>query len=77
MAKSKPKYTTLTQLHAAFQSGELDREVYYLVLDKSGNDITLQSRDDPDKDCSTIFNHEYGTPLVELFSLLGIDAEWC
>jgi hypothetical protein len=35
MPMSKPKYSTITELAAAFKSGELD-STYHLVIDKGG-----------------------------------------
>lgn len=43
----KPKYTTITELAAAFKSGELD-STYHLVIDKGGCSLSLR-QDGPEE----------------------------
>jgi hypothetical protein len=81
-AKTKPKYTTLTELAAAFKSGELDSS-YTIVIDKGGCSLHLR-QDGPEETelersdhCQSLFNREYSDPLEELLGLAGIPAEWC
>lgn len=78
----KPKYTTITELAAAFKSGELDSS-YHLVIDKGGCSLMLR-QDGPVKGeneryehCQKLFKRAYEYPLEELFELIGIPAEWC
>lgn len=86
----KPKYTTITELAAAFKSGELDSS-YHLVIDKGGCSLSLRQDGPPMEDCEEaeeaesrrydhcqqLFKREYACPLEELFELIGIRAEWC
>ena len=80
------KYTTLTELAAAFQSGELDRRDYFLMLDKGGNSMSLRrytcglSNEEIDasiEECDKIFKRAYDCPVEELCKLAGINSEWC
>jgi hypothetical protein len=85
-----PKYTTLTELSAAFKSGELDSS-YHLVIDKGGCSLRLRQDGPPMEEsedeeeaasqryeaCQRLFKREYECPLEELFELAGIPAEWC
>lgn len=76
------KYTTLTELSAAFKSGELDN-TYRLIIDKSGFDLTLtqdgpeETEDERYERCHQLFEREYGEPVTELLGLAGIPSEWC
>lgn len=77
----KPKYTTITELAAAFKSGELD-STYHLVIDKGGCSLSLR-QDGPEEGeneryehCRQLFKRAYGCPLEELFELVGIPSEY-
>lgn len=80
--QTMPKYTTLTELSAAFKSGELDPS-YHLVIDKGGCSLRLRQDGPPEAEsqryehCKQLFLREYDCPLEELFELAGIPAEWC
>lgn len=85
-----PKYTTIKELSDAFKSGELDSS-YSIIMDKGGNSLRLRQTgpampDGPEAEeaesqryehCKQLFKWEYGSPLEELFELVGIRAEWC
>ena len=88
-----PKYTTLTELSAAFRSGELDAS-YYVQVSSNGCSLTLKQRGPSDvagtycltdtdaedaraEHCWTLFQREFESPLDELLNLVGIPAEWC
>ena len=77
-----PKYKNLTELSAAFKSGELD-ETYMIIMDKGGNSLRLhqngpeETEDERYEHCEKLFNRAFGCPLQELMKLAGIPAEWC
>lgn len=77
-----PKYTTITELAAAFKSGELDSS-YCVLMDKGGCEISLRQSGTEEGEserydkCREIFQRPYGCPMEELMSLAGIKAEWC
>ena len=76
------KYKTLTELSAAFKSGELDN-TYMGVMDKGGNSMHLhqtgpeEGENERYERCQELFKREYDEPLTELMKLAGIPAEWC
>ncbi len=77
------EYTTLTELSAAFKSGELD-STYHLVIDKGGQSLSLR-QDGTDEDEDERFEHceslfcvpDYEGAFEELCALAGIPAERC
>lgn len=77
-----PKYTTIKELSDAFKSGELDSS-YSIIMDKGGNSLRLhqtgpeEGENERYEHCKKLFKWEYGSPLEELFELVGIRAEWC
>ena len=86
MAKKKPKYTTIAQLAEAFKSGELDKDKHYLMLDKGGMDVSLSVVNewgDDDKyeresdKVGALCEIEYGEPIEQALTALGIPWEWC
>ncbi len=77
-----PKYSTLQELKAAFDSGELD-DSYYVMLDKGGSSISLR-QDGPEETsderwdrCHELFKWEYDNPIPTLLKMVGIRSEWC
>ena len=77
-----PKYTTLTELAAAFKSGELDR-TYFVRMDKGGCLLTLEQHGPEEGEneryekCRELFKRPFGDPMPELMTLAGLPAEWC
>ena len=77
-----PKYTTLTELAAAFKSGELDSS-YRIRIDKGGNSLRLlqsgpeETEEERYDHCQELFDRPYGECVTELMQLAGIPAEWC
>jgi hypothetical protein len=75
------RYKTLTELSAAFKSGELD-DSYRLIVDKCGCSLHLSQDGPPETEnkrfehCQSLFQREYGDPMIELLALAGIPAEW-
>ena len=78
-----PKYTTLTELSAAFKSGELD-DTYSIQIDKGGSCLSLGQvvpEDETDDEideryerCCRLFSRAYGDPTEELLALAGIPS---
>lgn len=82
------KYTTITELVAAFKSGELESKDYFLLIDKGGSCLSLRrysngeemSDEEIDREaerCEALFKREYGNPVEELLTLAGINSERC
>lgn len=79
------KYKSYKELSEAFKSGELDKNKYFLMLDKSGLENTLCWRHNPnltdaendkmqDK-ASDMWRQD--PPIEELFEIASIPCEWC
>lgn len=83
----KPKsYKNFAELSEAFKTGELDKDRYYMMLDKGGTENCLNYRGAPgesdeeierkQEECGKIFNP--GENQIEaLFKTLGIPTENC
>lgn len=78
-------YKTIQSLSDAFNSGELDKSKFFLMLDKSGNAVSLSMS--YDNDLTDIQNEkaeaeapkskiEYATPLEQALTILGIPWKW-
>ncbi len=71
------KYTTLTEVAAAFKSGELD-ETYRIMIDKGGCQLSLdqdgpeETEDERYDHCQELFDREYEDCIEELMKLAGI-----
>lgn len=80
-----PKYNNYTELAAAFKSGELSSDNYFLRLDKGGTENSLCWIDDPElsddenaaksDECRELFDGDQSIETV--FEALGIPCEWC
>lgn len=74
------KYTTLTEIAAAFKSGALDK-TYTIMIDKGGCALSLwQSGPEDTEDerydhCCELFDREYEDCIEELMKLAGIPCE--
>jgi hypothetical protein len=86
MTKKRKIYTTYKQLSEAFKCGELDKNLYFIMLDKGGTENSFCYRgrkgesekefDLKSEECREIF--QPGDEEIEsLFEALEIPAEWC
>ena len=80
----KYKYTTYKELADAFKSGELDRNKYFLMLDKGGTENTLCCMCDEnatDEEIDRMYDEArylFRCPeLEDVFNALEIPWEWC
>ncbi len=80
----KKKYNTYKQLADAFKSGELDKNKYFLMLDKGGTENSIcyigdenmsdEELDNMYDECRNLFD----CPEIEdVFDALEIPWEWC
>lgn len=77
-------YNTYKELADAFKSGELDKDHYFLMLDKGGTENCLCYMGDDSMDDEEIDFHSdratkmFNCPEIEdAFTALGIPWEWC
>ena len=75
------KYKTYRELADAFNSGELDRNKYLLILDNDSCDLTYAGDDMGEEEayehCQSLFRGNGYDDLKELCDAAGIPAEWC
>lgn len=77
-------YKSYAELSAAFKSGELDRNKYYLMLDKGGTENSLSAHYDPNiSDCENSILQEQAAAMFPgehsidtVFDALEIPCEW-
>lgn len=85
IVSDKAKYTTIGEIAKAFASGELNRDVHSIMLDKGGMSASLTAcwdenlsddeNDDRIESAGGLVEIEYGSPLEQALDALGIP--WC
>lgn len=79
--KQERKYKSYTELAKAFQTGELDKEKYILIMDNDSCHLRY-SGDDMDEDeayehCQKLFKGGGYGDIVDVCHAAGIPADWC
>jgi len=73
----KPKYATLAELRAAYESGELDGKESPLVLDNDSSHVYVRGEDESGVDDVCVYRGEGYEIREEALDLLGIPWEHC
>jgi hypothetical protein len=77
MSEKEPKYKTLAELKAAYESGELDREASPLVLDNDCSYVYVRGEDESGVDDVCVYRGPGYEIREEALTLAGIPWENC
>lgn len=73
---SEPKYKNWYELIKAFESGELDKSKYKIMVDNDSWYLICIDDTDTDMDCENLYNSD--SPLmftIDMLRAIGIQAE--